>query len=99
MNKNTFTNPENRTLISWLLLSILAMMWGSSFIIIKKSLDAFTPVQIGTVRILAAGLVFLPWIISSRKQFPKEKNNNVFKLYGILFSLFFLSSIQKEKPN
>lgn len=73
MNKNTFTNPENKLLISWLLLCLLAIMWGSSFLIIKKSLDAFTPIQIATVRIFAAGLVFVPWLISSRKQYPKDK--------------------------
>lgn len=73
MNKKTFTNPENKALISWLLLSLLAIMWGSSFIIIKKSLDAFTPIQIATVRILSAGIVFLPWIISARKQYPTNK--------------------------
>ncbi len=73
MNKNTFTNPENKLLISWLLLCLLAIMWGSSFLIIKKSLDAFTPIQIATVRIFAAGLVFVPWLISSRKQYPSDK--------------------------
>ncbi len=73
MNKNTFTNSENKTLISWLLLCLLAIMWGSSFIIIKKSLADFTPVQIASLRIMAAGLVFLPWLISARKQYPKEK--------------------------
>jgi len=100
VNKNTFTNPENRTLISWLLLCILAIMWGSSFIIIKKSLDAFTPVQIGTVRILAAGLVFLPWIISSRKQFPKEKTK-YFLASGLLgyFLPAFLFAFAGSKIN
>ena len=48
-------------------------MWGSSFLIIKKSLDAFTPIQIATVRIFAAGFVFIPWLISSRKQYPSDK--------------------------
>ncbi len=73
MNKNTFTNSENKTLISWLLLCLLATMWGSSFIIIKKSLADFTPVQIASLRIMAAGLVFFPWLISARKKYPKEK--------------------------
>jgi drug/metabolite transporter (DMT)-like permease len=73
VNKSTFTNPQNRTLIAWLLLSLLAIMWGSSFIIIKKSLEAFTPIQIATLRIFSAGMVFLPWLISARSQYPKDK--------------------------
>ena len=73
MNKSTTQTPENKTLVAWLLLSLLAIMWGSSFLIIKKSLDAFTPIQIATVRIMSAGFVFLPWLISSRKQYPVQK--------------------------
>lgn len=48
-------------------------MWGSSFLIMKKALPTFSPVQIGALRIMAAGLVFLPWVISHRKAFPKAK--------------------------
>ncbi len=75
-------------------------MWGSSFIIIKKSLDAFTPIQIGTVRIMAAGIVFLPWIISSRKKYPKEKTK-YFLWSGLLgyFLPAFLFAFAGSKIN
>lgn len=100
MNKNTFTKAENKVLISWLLLSLLAIMWGSSFIIIKKSLDAFTAIQIATVRIFAAGIVFLPWLISSYKQYPKEKTK-YFIWSGLLgyFLPAFLFAIAGSKIN
>ncbi len=100
MNKKTFTNPENKTIIAWLLLSLLAIMWGSSFIIMKKSLGAFTPIQIATVRIFAAGLVFLPWIISSRKQYPKAKTK-YFLWSGLLgyFLPAFLFAFAGSKIN
>ncbi|CAH0994451.1 hypothetical protein EMA8858_00561 [Emticicia aquatica] len=100
MNKKTFSNPENKVLISWLLLSLLAIMWGSSFIIIKKSLDSFTAIQIATVRIMAAGIVFLPWIISARKQYPKEKTKH-FLWSGLLgyFLPAFLFAFAGSKIN
>jgi drug/metabolite transporter (DMT)-like permease len=100
VSKNTFTNSENKTLVSWLLLSLLAIMWGSSFIIIKKSLDAFTPIQIATVRIMSAGIVFLPWLISSRKQYPKEKTK-YFLWSGLLgyFLPAFLFAFAGSKIN
>lgn len=41
----------------WFLLSVLALTWGSSFILIKKSLDVFTPFQIGSVRVAISGIV------------------------------------------
>ncbi|RYU92796.1 DMT family transporter [Emticicia agri] len=70
---STTTIPQNKTIIAWLLLCLLATMWGSSFLIMKKALVAFTPIQIGALRIMSAGLVFLPWLISRRKEYPKEK--------------------------
>ncbi|MGO3183209.1 MAG: DMT family transporter [Aequorivita sp.] len=44
---------ENR----WILLIILALTWGSSFILIKKSLLVFTPFQIGAFRVAISGLI------------------------------------------
>lgn len=70
---STTTTTQNKTIIAWLLLCLLATMWGSSFIIMKKALVAFTPVQIGSLRIMSAGLVFLPWLITHRKDYPREK--------------------------
>ena len=44
----------------WLILAALSITWGSSFILIKKSLlYGFSPFQIGSIRVLIAGLGFL----------------------------------------
>jgi drug/metabolite transporter (DMT)-like permease len=100
VNKNTFTNSENKVLISWLLLCLLAVMWGSSFLIIKKSLVVFTPIQIASLRIMAAGIVFLPWIISARKKYPIEKTK-YFLWSGLLgyFLPAFLFAFAGSKIN
>lgn len=42
----------------WIFLIILSIVWGSSFILIKKSLIGLTPVQVGALRVLIAS-VFL----------------------------------------
>jgi drug/metabolite transporter (DMT)-like permease len=44
---------ENR----WVLLFIITLTWGSSFILIKKSLLVFTPYQIGAFRVGISGLL------------------------------------------
>lgn len=44
---------ENR----WFLLIIIALTWGSSFILIKKSLLVFNPYQIGAFRVAVSGLL------------------------------------------
>lgn len=41
----------------WIYLVILSLIWGSSFILIKKSLLGFTPLQVGGLRILFASLL------------------------------------------
>ncbi len=45
----------------WGLLSILAFVWGSSFILMKLGLQNLTPVQMGALRIVSASVVL--WLI------------------------------------
>lgn len=43
----------------WLYLSLLSVVWGSSFILIKKALIGLTPLQLGALRTLFAGIFLL----------------------------------------
>ncbi|MCV6631025.1 MAG: DMT family transporter [Flavobacteriaceae bacterium] len=45
----------------WVYLIILALIWGSSFILIKKSLIGLTPYQVGSLRIIFTTLFLLPF--------------------------------------
>ena len=45
-------NPEKE---KWILLVFLSLIWGSSFILIKKSLEHFNPYQVGALRVLISG--------------------------------------------
>lgn len=56
----------------WLLLIILSVIWGSSFILIKKSLDHFSPYQVGALRVLIAGIILMPVAVSKYRLFPKR---------------------------
>lgn len=56
----------------WVLMVILSIIWGSSFILIKKSLEHFNPFQVGSLRVLIAGIILLPIAISNYKLFPKK---------------------------
>lgn len=51
------TMQNNST--KWWYLIILALVWGSSFILIKKSLIALTPIQLGAFRVFIAGLFLI----------------------------------------
>ena len=41
----------------WFIFSVLALTWGSSFILVKKSLIAFSPYEIGAIRVAVSGLI------------------------------------------
>ena len=45
--------------LKWFYLITLALIWGSSFILIKKGLVGLTPMQVGSMRILFAALFLL----------------------------------------
>lgn len=45
---------------SYFILILLAVIWGSSFILIKKSLLAFDPIHLAAMRLVVAGGAFLP---------------------------------------
>lgn len=45
--------PANK---KWVFLIILSIVWGSSFILMKKALIGLTPIQLGALRILISGI-------------------------------------------
>lgn len=49
--------PDRDTAAHFGLLLILALIWGSSFILIKRGLRDFSPVEVGCLRIVIAGVV------------------------------------------
>jgi len=50
---------------------ILALIWGSSFILIKKGLQVYDPGEVAGIRILAASFFLLPWAITNIKKVNK----------------------------
>ena len=41
----------------WLYLGVISLVWGSSFILMKKALLGLAPFQIGALRILISGVL------------------------------------------
>jgi drug/metabolite transporter (DMT)-like permease len=61
---------------SWTILLFLSLVWGCSFILIKKSLLAFDPVQLACLRLGISSIAFAPIVFWHRKdidwsQWPK----------------------------
>ena len=77
----------------WIYLITLAIIWGSSFILIKKSLIGLTPIQLGALRTFIAGIFVLLIGSSSLKKIKKFqwKYIIVSSLLGTLFPAFFFA--------
>jgi drug/metabolite transporter (DMT)-like permease len=73
---------NNKEWINWLTVVFLAIIWGTSFILIKKSLVAFSDYQVASLRIGISGLAFLPVIIWQFKKINWKKWDR-FLLVGI----------------
>jgi drug/metabolite transporter (DMT)-like permease len=71
----------------WLYLLLLSFVWGSSFILMKKALIDLTPVQVGALRMLIAGVFLLAFGFKSLKQIKKKHYKYI--VYTALLGTFF----------
>lgn len=85
--------------INWVLFIILSVVWGSSFILMKTSAEHLNGLQIGSIRIFAAGMALLPWAILHISKIPLKKLGIVI-LTGLLGNFFpallFASAIKEN---
>lgn len=47
----------------YLFITLCALVWGSSFILMKKALVTYSPQQVGALRMVTAGLALLPFVL------------------------------------
>lgn len=59
--------------IKWILLALLALIWGSSFILIKKGLVGLSPFQLGSLRIIFCAIFLLVIGFKSLAEIPLHK--------------------------
>ncbi len=56
-------NNQRITLSDWIIYVTISLVWGTSFILIKKGLLYFDPITVSALRISISGLVLLPFAI------------------------------------
>jgi drug/metabolite transporter (DMT)-like permease len=78
---------EGRKLWHWLVLATLSLIWGTSYILMKKGLESFSTYQVASLRILISFLCLLPMAVRS---LPKLTKDN---LLSIIIIGFFGSGI------
>lgn len=79
--------------LRWLYLFILSLVWGSSFILVKKALVGFTPLQVGALRILITAVFLLIIGFKSLKNINRRhwKYLTLNSLLGTFFPVFLFS--------
>lgn len=83
--------------LPWLILSILAITWGSSFILIKRGLEVFTSGEVGALRIVITWLFLMPFALL-RIKVLNRRLAGIFIIVGMVGSLapaFLFAAAQK----
>lgn len=82
----------------WIYLIILSLIWGSSFILIKKSLIGLTPLQLGALRIIISGLLIFIFGFYTIKDVTKKqwKWLAVSGILGTFFPVFLFAYAETE---
>jgi len=63
----------NKTLISWIILISLSLVWGSSFILMKMGMRSFSSTEVAALRISIAFVVLFPFMIWHYRKLPFKK--------------------------
>ncbi len=92
---------EKTTIKAWILLFTLSLIWGSSFILIKRGLVGLLPTEVGALRIFSAGVVMLPLAINRFRQIPKAslKYIVIVGLAGSFIPSFLFAFAQTKIPS
>lgn len=92
MRKKSITFVKNQRALNdytkkWLYLGLLSLVWGSSFILIKRALLGLTPIQLGGLRIIFASLFLFLFGFKSLKTIGL-KDWKWIAIAGLLSSFF-----------
>lgn len=84
--------------LKWFYLLVLSLIWGSSFILIKKGLLGLSAIQVGSLRIIFASFFLLLIGFKSLKLIPKLKWKYIAitALFGTFFPAFLFAIAQTE---
>lgn len=84
--------------LKWVLLTVLSLIWGSSFILIKKGLIGLTPIQLGSLRILFAGvfLLIIGFKSISKISFQQWKFIAITAFFGTFIPAYLFAIAQTE---
>jgi drug/metabolite transporter (DMT)-like permease len=84
--ENLYLRPVKASVSSWIILIVLSVVWGSSFILMKKGMEAFSSDEVAALRIGIAFLFLVPFYIRYN-QINFKKNWKGLVLMGVFGNL------------
>ena len=80
------------------MLLILGFVWGTSYILMKKGLVAFSPGQVASMRLSIAFIALLPWTIMNFSKLKRENFVSILlvSLVGIGIPAFLFTNAQTQ---
>lgn len=87
---------SGKSFLSWIIFIALALTWGSSFILMKRGMDAFSSSQVAALRISYAFLFLLPVAINrySKELWSNWKAAAGMGLFGNLIPAFLFTKAE-----
>ncbi|MBA3648977.1 MAG: DMT family transporter [Chitinophagales bacterium] len=85
-------------LYDWLMLIVLSLIWGSSFILMKKGLEVFAAPQVAALRVIITALILVPFAFLRRNEVPIAKIKVIFiqGLFGNFIPAFLFTAAQQH---
>jgi drug/metabolite transporter (DMT)-like permease len=87
---------ENKKGTAVFLLILLALIWGTSFILIKQGLKVFSPAEVGSLRVAAASIFLFPFALLRWKELKQGDHLKLFLsgMMGIFIPAFLFALAQ-----
>ncbi len=78
------------------MLSVLALIWGTSFILMKRGLEVFSPWELGSIRVAVGSLFLLPVAITRLRGLGPQQYGKLMLsgMMGIFFPAFLFGIAQ-----
>jgi drug/metabolite transporter (DMT)-like permease len=90
------SEKENTSSSAVILLILLSLIWGTSFILMKRGLVAFSPGEVGAIRVVAAAIFLLPFAVTRLKELKVADYGKLFfsGMMGIFIPAFLFATAQ-----
>jgi drug/metabolite transporter (DMT)-like permease len=78
---------EKRKIWHWIALAALSIIWGTSYILMKKGLESFSSLQIGCLRVIITFICLLPVAVKNLNKLSRDNIMSII-IVGLLGSVF-----------